>query len=211
MEDGLYYHQQYTIMDRARRAGRSTGPGDADHPADPREPTSTTSRSTDVSSEKRGRSQLYAILGWLLRFKEFANDRVLLNKMRAMFALDVTVDRRPGGRGDGRAAVRDAARPRRGARSTTTVEGRVQERQQQRGEAKTDAEMLLKIIAVGAGVSEQFLGVGRSTRAGALIQTEPDVKNFETYQEILEHVLDSGGSACSGRQALPESEAEDGV
>jgi len=57
-------------------------------------------------------------------------------------------------------------------------------------EAKTDAEMILKIIAVGAGVSQQFLGVTDSaTRAGALIQTEPDVKNFEMYQEVVEDML----------------------
>jgi hypothetical protein len=57
-------------------------------------------------------------------------------------------------------------------------------------DAMTDAETILKVIAIGAGVSENFLGVSRAqTRAGALISTEPDVKNFEDYQELVEEVL----------------------
>jgi|PlaIllAssembly_1097288.scaffolds.fasta_scaffold02258_3 2'-5' RNA ligase len=191
IEDVKYYHQQYSILNTSPVPWASTTlfPGtliirqipakDIDH-----------FKINSTSSEKRGRSQLYAILGWLLRFKEFANDRVLLNKMRAMFALDVAV------KGDATdvatAEAQFSTPPGPGAvmvhNEAVTVE--YKNANNNANEAKTDAEMILKIIAVGAGVSQQFLGVTDSaTRAGALIQTEPDVKNFEMYQEVVEDML----------------------
>ena len=45
-----------------------------------------------VSGEVRGRSELFAILGWLKRLKEFASDRVVRNKMGNLFVLDVAVE-----------------------------------------------------------------------------------------------------------------------
>ena len=64
-----------------------------------------------TSSEKRGRSELFPILGYLLRFKEFVNDRILLNKMRAMFALDVAVEGGGGGGARRRGPVQRAPGP----------------------------------------------------------------------------------------------------
>lgn len=193
IEDVYYYHQQFVV---ANQMPLSIRPGQI-------APTASTLvirqiPSADVdhfkinatSSEKRGRSELYAILGWLLRFKEFCNDRVVLNKMRAMFALDVSVD------GDGtqlNAAEQQFARPL--GPGAVLIHNKAvavdfKNANNNANEAKTDAEMFLKIIAVGAGVSEQFLGVSySSTRAGALISTEPDVKNFEDYREIVEEML----------------------
>lgn len=189
IEEVYYYHQQYVILNQSPIPGRTGSPStlvirqvpaaDVDHFAINR-----------TSSEKRGRSELYVILGWLQRFKEFVNDRVLVNKMRTMFALDVTVE---GGKTEVDAAEAQFGTPPGPAaalvhnkavtidfKSTTT----------NATDASTDAELLLKIIAIGAGVSEQFLGVSKQTsRASALISTEPDVKNFEDYQEIVEEML----------------------
>ena len=131
LEDVHYYHQQYTIMDTSPVPGRNIYPSkliirqipadDIDH-----------YRINYVSSEKRGRSQLYAILGYLLRFKEFVNDRILLNKMRAMFALDVSVE---GGEEDVQAAeaqFQTPPGPGGGADPQRGGDRRVQEREQQR-------------------------------------------------------------------------------
>jgi hypothetical protein len=76
--------------------------------------------------------------------------------------------------------------------------------------AREDADLFLKIIAVGAGVSQSFLGVGggEGTRAGALIQTEPDVKNFEDYQELVQTILEDAAERVfedgRERRSLPE-------
>lgn len=189
IENVQYYHQQYVITNQSPVIGQNLLPStliirqipasEIDH-----------FKINSTSSEKRGRSELYAVLSWLLRFKEFANDRVTLNKMRSMFALDVAVE---GDAGDLSAAEEQFATPPgpgavliHNAAITTEFKNA----NNNANEAKTDGELLLKIIAVGAGVSEQFLGVsGSSTRAGALIQTEPDVKNFEDYREIVEEML----------------------
>jgi len=185
----LYYHQQYVLMHNSPVPGARVTPAtliirhipaeDVDH-----------FRINSTSSEKRGRSELYAILGWLLRFKEFANDRVLLNKMRAMFALDIKVT---GGNAEVNAAeAQFATPPGPGAVliHNENVEVEFKNANTNANEAKTDADMLLRVIAIGAGISEQFLGAGAaSTRASALIQTEPDVKNFEDYQEIVEVLM----------------------
>lgn len=184
-----YYHQQYVLSHNSPVAGVAVTPAtliirqipaaDVDH-----------FRINGTSSEKRGRSELYAILGWLLRFKEFANDRVLLNKMRAMFALDVKV---VGDNAEVNAAESQfATPPGPGAVlvHNDNVEVEFKNANTNANEAKTDADMLLRIIAIGAGISEQFLGAGAATtRASALIQTEPDVKNFEDYQEIVEVLM----------------------
>lgn len=190
IENIRFYHQQFTAVHRgpflsttkappATLIIRQIPPEEIDH-----------FKINATSSEKRGRSELYAVLSWLIRVREFANDRVLLNKMRAMFALDVAVE---GGQAEVDAAEEQFAVPpgpgsvlihnksaEIGFKSTSTDST----------DAKTDADMLLRMVAVGAGVSEQFLGVANvSTRAGALIQTEPDVKNFEDYQELVEEML----------------------
>ena len=189
IEDVKFYHQQFTILNTSPVPYVSMVPSTLVIRQIPAEEIDHY-KINSTSSEKRGRSQLYCILGWLLRFKEFANDRVLLNKMRAMFALDVSVD---GDAADVASAESQfATPPGPGAvlvhNKAVTVE--YQNANNNANEAKTDAEMILKVIAVGAGVSEQFLGVsGASTRAGALIQTEPDVKNFETYQEVIDDIL----------------------
>lgn len=188
-----YYHQQYVILNNSPVAGisglipstliiRHIPGDDIDH-----------FKINAVSSEKRGRSQLYCILGWLLRFKEFSNDRVILNKMRSMFALDVSVE---GGTEELTATEEQFAQPPGPGAvlvHNKAVDVEFKNANNNANEAKTDGELLLKIIAVGAGVSEQFLGVSAAgTRAGALIQTEPDVKNFEAYQELIEEVLYRG-------------------
>ena len=191
IENVHFYHQQYVILNTLNIPGGVKGappstliirqiPGDEiDH-----------FKINSTSSEKRGRSQLFAVLGYLQRFREFANDRVLLNKMRAMFALDVSVE---GGPEDLAAAESQFTTPP-GTGSVlvhnAAVSVEFKNANNNANEAKTDGELLLKIIAIGAGVSEQFLGVTDGTsRAGALIQTEPDVKNFESYQELVEEVL----------------------
>lgn len=157
-----------------------------------------------TSSEKRGRSELYAILSWLLRFKEFMNDRILQNKMRAMFALDVSVK---GGVNEVNAAnqqFQTPPGPGAVAVHNDAIEIDYKNASTDASDAKTDADMILKVIAIGAGVSEQFLGVSSAqTRAGALLQTEPDVKNFENYQQIVEVMLHKTYERLAVAEKLP--------
>lgn len=212
IEDVHYYHQQYVVanqMPMSIRPGqlapvtstlviRQIPAADVDH-----------FKINSTSSEKRGRSELYAILSWLLRFKEFANDRVVLNKMRAMFALDVSVEGGPTELATAEAQFARPLGPGAVLIHNKAVEVEFKNANNNANEAKTDAEMFLKIIAVGAGVSEQFLGVSyQSTRAGALISTEPDVKNFEDYREIVEDILLKASRRVAARAGISEERAD---
>lgn len=140
-----------------------------------------------VEGEVRGRSELFAILGWLRRLKEYATDRVVRNKMANLFVLDVAVE------GDA-TAVQQVQQQLSGpptpgsffihnkAAVMSGVSAEVGA-----GDTQGDWQMLLTIIAMGAGISNQYLGMGGdSGKAEALVGTEPDIKTFEDYQELME-------------------------
>jgi hypothetical protein len=189
IESVKYYHQQYTRFDLSPLPGRMPIPSTLvirQIPADQIDHY----KINCTSSEKRGRSELFPILGYLLRFKEFVNDRILLNKLRATFALDVAVE---GGQTEVNAAEAQFAEPPGPAAvlvHNKAIEVEFKNADAHANDAATDADTILKVIAIGAGISENFLGVSRQqTRAGALISTEPDVKNFEDHQELIEEIL----------------------
>jgi hypothetical protein len=189
IESVKYYHQQYTRFDLSPLPGRMPIPSTLvirQIPADQIDHY----KINCTSSEKRGRSELFPILGYLLRFKEFVNDRILLNKLRATFALDVKVT---GGATEVAAAESQFNEPPGPAAvlvHNEAIEVEFKNANANANDAMTDADTILKVIAIGAGISENFLGVSRQqTRAGALINTEPDVKNFEDHQELIEEIL----------------------
>jgi len=193
IEDVYFYHQQYVITNNspiaAVKAGnppstliiRQIPAADIDH-----------YKINSTSSEKRGRSELFAVLGYLQRIKEFVNDRIIINKIRSMFALDVTVE---GQQTEvDKAEEQFASPPGTGSVIVHNKSVEIEFKTPDASDAAvsaSDAELLLKMVALGANVSESFLGVGAAgTRAGALIQTEPDIKNFEDYQEYVQTILD---------------------
>jgi hypothetical protein len=208
IEDVYYYYQQYvTATQLAIALPMDKMPASTlvirQHPAS----TVNHIKINATSHEKRGRSELYAILAWLVRFREFANDRIILGKMRAMFALDVAVEGSPE---DVTATNEQFAVPP-GTGSVLVHNAKIKAQFLQANtnanEAKTDAEMILKIIAAGAGVSESFLGVSyQNTRAGVLVETEPDVKNFEDYREIVEEILHDAAGRVWAANDLDEPE-----
>lgn len=205
LEDVLYYHQQYMVTMNSPVASitqllpatliiRQIPADEVDH-----------FKINSTSFEKRGRSELYAILGWLLRFKEFMNDRVLLNKMKAMFALDVAVEGDPNEVDAVRAQFAEPPGTGSAVVHNKTVEVEFKNPNANAQDAQADADMLLQIIAVGAGVSKHFLGVSKDqSRAGALISTEPDVKNFEDYREIVESMLEKAGDRIKELKKIPD-------
>jgi hypothetical protein len=54
----------------------------------------------------------------------------------------------------------------------------------------SDIEALTNFVAVGVGVPKEYLGIqGRTSRAGALVATEPAAKRFEDRQSLVERLL----------------------
>src|SRR6266576_132735 len=141
-----------------------------------------------VEGEVRGRSELFAILGWLKRLKEYASDRVIRNKMANLFVLDVAVE------GDAAAVAQVQQQlsgpPTPGSFFIHNKAAEMKGVSAEVGASDTqgDWEMLLTIIAMGAGISKEYLGMGAGSggKAQALVGTEPDIKTFEDYQELME-------------------------
>lgn len=140
-----------------------------------------------TEGEVRGRSELFAILGWLKRLKEYASDRVIRNKMANLFVLDVAVE---GGAAEVQALQNQFSVP--PTPGSFFIHNKAAELNGVRAEVgasdtQGDWEMLLTIIAMGAGLSQQYLGMSAGGgKAEALVGTEPDIKTFEDYQELME-------------------------
>jgi len=141
-----------------------------------------------TAGEVRGRSELFAILGWLKRLKEWASDRVVRNKISNLFVMDVAVE------GDQSAVsmvqAQFATPPTPGsffihnkAAELTAVAAELGA-----SDAQNDWQVFLTLAAMGAGVSLQYLGAdsAQGGKAQALVGTEPDIKSFEDHQEFME-------------------------
>jgi hypothetical protein len=163
-----------------------------------------------TAGEVRGRSELFAILGWLKRLKEFASDRVIRNKMANLFVLDVAVE---GGQIEVTQAQQAFAQP--PTPGSFFIHNKAAELQGIRAEVgaaevANDWELLMMMCAVGAGISMEYLGLAQSSgsKAEALVGTEPDIKTFEDYQEIMEQFYQQDADRCfedaKRRQLLPK-------
>jgi hypothetical protein len=140
-----------------------------------------------TSGEVRGRSELFTILGWLKRIKEFASDRVIRNKVANLYVLDVAVE---GGQTEVDQAKLQLSQP--PAPGSVWIHNKAAELQGIRAEVgsadvTSDWEMMMVIVACGAGISQTYLNLPMAgTKADALVGTEPDIKSFEDWQEIME-------------------------
>lgn len=147
-----------------------------------------------TSGEVRGRSDLFPVLGYLKRFRDYMTAKVLRADIESRFAFDVTVDGDqgqitallnsifPGGRPPAPASAL--------AHSSAAKIDTLQPPTGSEGSEDPTAELLINMIAVGTGVPKEYLGItGKGARAGALVATEPAAKRFEDRQKALERVL----------------------
>lgn len=145
-----------------------------------------------VPGEKRGRSDLFNILGWLKRFKDYYDAKITKAQVEESFAIDVTVKGSPA---DVQAYLDDPQNnqvPRPGDKwvhneavvpqflsSTNTSTG---------NNSDGIGEGIRSICATGAGLSPEYLGVAgkSSARANSITKAEPSARKFEDRQTIFE-------------------------
>ncbi len=145
--------------------------------------------------EKRGRTDLFSILGWLKRLKDLMNSRVIKGQLEAAFVWDVTVN---SGDADVSQATLNLPDPYK-AGSTfvhnknltlSAVGGTIKGGGGESG--NPDIHALINMIAVGFGIPAQFIGeVSKGAKAGALSATEPGTKRFERRQRLIENICHS--------------------
>jgi hypothetical protein len=146
-----------------------------------------------VSQEKRGRSVLFPILGWLKRIKDLYNAEVMRAQLQASFVWDDTID---GSASDIAAhAAAYAAMP---TPASVFVHNKAVERKAmpalpnegRSGQGISDE--LLAFIATAIGIPKEFFNViasGGGNRATALVSAEPFEKVIEDLQAKFENLL----------------------
>lgn len=149
-----------------------------------------------VSNEKRGRTVLYPILGWLKRVKDLYNAQVVRQWLLSCFVWDVTIK---GNQSDVAAyAAQYSQMPPPGSvevhnESVTRAPMPAMNAGGSKGGGGTDiAESLLAFIATAIGIPKEFLNVissGGGSRAQALTSAEPFTKVIEDLQARWEEIL----------------------
>ncbi len=144
-----------------------------------------------VSSAARGRSDLAPILPWIRRYREWLDDRVVLNKLRTAMVWDVTVT----GADKGDIDRMRAQNPTPPARGTVLFhsDGEVwkpMDPQIDAADAAPDGRAIRLMIAVGALLPEHYLAEGGNVnRATAAEMGLPSIKRFQRRQELFRYLL----------------------
>jgi hypothetical protein len=151
-------------------------------------------KSNVVSQEKRGRSVLFSILGWLKRIKDLYNAEVIRAQLEACFIWDDTIDGSASDVSAHAAAYASMPKP-----ASIFVHNKAVERKPMqaitgasgRSSAGVSDE-LLALIATAIGMPKDFLNVlaaGGGNRATALVSAEPFEKVIEDLQADFEHLF----------------------
>lgn len=148
-----------------------------------------------VTGEKRGRGDLFSVLGFLKRLRDSVNYSIIALQKQASWAVDVTIQ---GSQADIDAYVQDqASRGNVAPAGSEFVHTEAIKREflsPQAGKAGgSDAfEWALSMVCAGLGIPVSYLGThlsGGQTRASALVATEPVAKRFEMRQQVYERVI----------------------
>lgn len=147
-----------------------------------------------VSNEKRGRSDLFPILGYLKRLRDAINYRIIADQKASAWAIDTKVD---GSEEDIKNYINSIAElgemPPAGSEfvHSSKIE-RTYLSPSLNTSTSQSFEWTLSMIAIGCGLPISYFGThlsGGQTRASALVSTEPSVKVFEEQQNFVKKVL----------------------
>lgn len=148
-----------------------------------------------VSNEKRGRSDLFPILGYLKRMRDSINYSIIGDMKNSAWSMDTTID---GDQDDIDAYVENQA-----AMGTIPPAGSEFVHSQHvtrqylanagaKSSRSSSFEWTLSMIAIGCGIPVSYFGShlsGGQTRASALVSTEPFTKRIEKRQTLLKRII----------------------
>ncbi|HEV3309851.1 MAG TPA: phage portal protein [Chloroflexota bacterium] len=144
-----------------------------------------------VSNAKRGKSDLATLLPWLRRYKDWLIDRVRINKYKAAFLWDITLNG-----ADGRTIenkMQEYSRPPEPGSIVVHNENESWAAVQPKidaGDVAEDGRAVKLMVAMGAGIPEHYLASGEnSNRATATEMALPTVKKFKRRQDYFGHIL----------------------
>jgi len=192
IEKVYYYHQQYQTMYQVFYAQNMINLPSIEYVIHQIPPNEVLHYKLNCNSnEKRGRSDLFPVMTWLKRLKDFYTARVIRAIMQSCVVWKNIVK---GDASDINAlkAQYGTTPPKAGTvhwenesstLSSMTVDIKA-------ADAKDDGDALLNLISVGVGIPKEYLGLGdRSTRATALVASEPGAKKFQDRQEHYKKII----------------------
>lgn len=148
-----------------------------------------------VSNEKRGRSDLFSVLGFLKRLRDSVNYSVVSLQKQAAYCIDTTI---AGSQADIQAYIDDqqsigTIAP---AGSEFVHTDKIQRKYMgveggRVGQSPT-FDWCLSMVASGMGIPISYFGThmsGGQTRASAIVATEPVAKRFEMRQAVYERIV----------------------
>jgi hypothetical protein len=148
-----------------------------------------------VSNEKRGRSDLYPILGYLKRLRDSVNYALVGMQKASAWSIDTTIE---GDEADLQSYANDQAAlgtyPPAGSEyvHTKAIERKYLGNKGDSAKENPVFNWALNMVCAGYGVPVSYLGThlsGGSTRASALVATEPVAKRMQMRQRILEIIM----------------------
>lgn len=148
------------------------------------------------SNEKRGRSDLFPVLGFLKRLRDSVNYSIISLQKQAAYCIDTMIE---GNQGDINAYIEDQrsigtiapagsefVHSSKITREYKGVEGTG------KGGGNVTFEWALSCVASGLGIPVSYFGThlsGGQTRASAIVATEPVAKRFEARQKTYEQII----------------------
>lgn len=148
-----------------------------------------------VSNEKRGRSELFAALGYLKRLRDSVNYSIISQQKNAAWSIDTSVD---GDQGDLNNYASSQASlgtlPPAGSEfiHSKKIERKYLGNQSGGGTLSNAFEWCLSMIAAGSRIPVSYYGThlsGGQTKASAIVATEPVAKMFERKRLRLENTV----------------------
>ena len=143
-----------------------------------------------VSNEKRGRSDLFSVLGWLKMLKDYYTSKVVRAQIQCNFVHKVTLKGSDSDVATFQANLKEPPQPGAYWIQNESFDLEPMAVSIGSGQHDTDGEMLLTLIATGVNIPKEFLGLSQaSTRATALVASEPSTKKFQDRQAVMESIL----------------------
>jgi len=147
------------------------------------------------SNEKRGRSDLFPVLGFLKRLTDSVNYQIIALQKQSSFCIDTTIR---GSQSDVDNYISDMAAGGTIAPAgsefvhTDAIERRYVGVEGGRGGMSEAFSWTLSMVASGLGIPISYFGThlsGGQTRASAIVSTEPIAKRFEMRQQVYEGMI----------------------
>lgn len=148
-----------------------------------------------VSNEKRGRSDLFPVLGYLKRLRDSVNYQLIALQKQAAWSIDTSIE---GSSEDiaqyitdlqGQGSIANAGSE---FVHSSKVARTYLSNSAGKGGQQEIFEWCMSMIAAGTGIPVQYFGThlsGAQTRASALVATEPVAKRFQMRQGVYERMV----------------------